>query len=215
MRWLALCLLLLLLAVAAHAEAFVIVEPPVVRTCRTHKTWEQMSTCLEQHGTLKTLRSGKGLRLVHIVKIENTDRVDMGVYLVLERAGAWHIGGMYSGGSTSFELLAFEPLTIGKHTGHRMELGVTMTSTISPDDGATTIPALWRLRRTLYCAGTSYGCPDATLSCEVLVRGKAVFTFRGRAELDHNSIWIRGDRSKAGPCAPADRVFHGWPTTKE
>jgi len=205
MWWLALCLVVLL---GGEASALVIMDPPMVRKCPKAKTWAGVATCLGNHGTVKVMHTLKGARLVSLTQRQDGRTIDGGVFLYVERGGEWRIGGHWAGGS-EYQVLAFEALTIGKQVGYRLDIGQASPMTVMLD-GQYPVRGLMRQKRSLFCSGDHYGCPDATSTCEILVRGNALYTFRGSLKIDGNIVYITGDRSKAGPCAPTDRMFLGW-----
>lgn len=208
MRWLA----VLVLVFAADAAAkIVIMEPPIVRQCRDGKTWAAVEACLKPIGALTIERTLPNAKLVRVVDRSATPPADQGVYLYVQEAGGWHIGGMYEGGDYTVTNLG--SVTIGKHTGFRIDV-VQVARFRSSLDGVTPIQTTTTTRRSLFCAGDQYSCPDATTRCDVMVKGKVVLTFQGRIEIVPNEIHVIGDRDYGGTaCTPEGRVFLGWPET--
>jgi hypothetical protein len=79
-------------------------------------------------------------------------------------------------------------------------------------DGVTRMPVIVQTQRTLFCAGDTYSCADATTHCDVIYRGKAMWTFRGTLAFEAGLVRDVGDRSRGGlTCMPTERVFLGWP----
>ena len=210
MRWLALALLLL--TGEAAARKLVIREPPIVRACPSGRSWGAITACLGQQGTITIERSLPKAKLVHVIQ-EGRDGVpdDAGVYLYVQMGdGSWQVGGMFDG--NPFTVMDLAPLTIANHAGYQLEIGQIYRSSISLD-GVTSLPAIIATKRVLFCSGSTYGCPDATTQCDVIVHGKTLWTFRGKITFEPGMARIVGDRSKGGQvCVPSEQVWLGWPT---
>ncbi len=113
---------------------------------------------------------------------------------------------------TDYEVLEFQPLTIGKHTGYRIDIGQAAPLYMQLD-GVTTQMALRRTSQVLFCSPLARDCLHTT-RCEALVRGRAFYTFRGVMKIAGNEVTVSGDRRIAGPfCNQAERVMLGWPQT--
>jgi hypothetical protein len=214
MRWLfAAALVLTVLPSMAAAERLVIEEPGMYYQCPGGKKWDDVAKCLKKHGRPEVVRSLLGAKLVRLDQQENAQWVDGGIYLYVERKGEWKIHGTFFGRGTDYELLEFKSITIGSHTGHRIDIGQATPLWVQLD-GVTTTQALRRSTQTLFCGGVNQACTHTTQNCEVLVRGRAYWTFRGDMKISGNDVTIAGDRRAAGPfCAQAERVFLGWPQT--
>lgn len=215
--WILLGVVAIATAVGAREASarIVISEPPMVRACPGAKTWPLVERCLAAQGAVQLERSLPKAKLVRVVMHEDQTTYDAGIYLYLQRPdGSWSLGGMFTGGmsgGSSYTVLELAPETIERHTGYRLEIG-QITRTTSSLDGATSVPILLRTRRVLFCAGTSYGCPDATTQCDVITHGKALFTFRSTLVFETGLVRVVGDRSHAGAaCNTTERVFLGWP----
>jgi hypothetical protein len=207
MRWLALIALL----VPGTAAGLVIEEPAIYHLCPSGKSWDEVAKCLGKHGRPEIVKSLLGAKLVRLDQRANDVWIDGGIFLYVERKGEWKIAGSFFGHGTDYELLDFKSITVGKHTGHRLDIGQATTLFVQVD-GATTTQALRRSTQSLFCGGMTESCSHTTISCEVLVRGRAFWAFRGALTIDGNEVKIAGDRRAAGPfCAQAERVFLGWP----
>ena len=209
-RW----LLLLLLVSPASAERLVIEEEPgMFHACPQGKTWTDVTKCLQKHGRPAIVKQIAGARLVRLDQQESGQWVDGGIYVYVEHQGAWKVSGGFFGRGTEYEMLDFKPLTVGNHTGYRIDIGQASPLWVQLD-GVTTQVATRRAYQTMFCSPGHHYCTQATRTCEVLVRGKAYWAFRGAMKLDGNEITIAGDRKLAGPfCAQAERVHLGWPQT--
>ncbi|MEO8699046.1 MAG: hypothetical protein ABI867_03350, partial [Kofleriaceae bacterium] len=207
MRWL---VILFVLAMTGTAAAkLVIMDPPMVRKCPSGKTFEAVKACLATHATVTVLRQLPGARLLALS--QKTDKhAPAGLLLYVQKKSEWRIGGHWENYSGDYQLLTFEAFTIGKHAGYRIEVGQALPLTVMIDN-VSPVRGIMRSRRSLFCSGEYYACPDATLSCEVLVHGNAVMAFHGSFKIEGGVVLVKGDRSKAGPqCNAAPRVFVGW-----
>ena len=210
MRWLAACLVV----VGSPAAAFVLETPPVIDACgREPTSWNAMATCLGKLGDFQVIRQDGDAKLVRLVqrKQGNIPPRDLGVYLLLQRDHKWRIGGMYEPGE-DYEILDLRQVTINDHTGWRIDLGRDLQLDVQLDD-ATSQRALLVHKVAVFCPGDGYRCYDAVTACDVLVHGKAYWTFRGKLAIEGTSLKITGDRSNGGSmCAVAERVQLGWPS---
>lgn len=203
MRW----LLVVTLAIASDASAeFVVLDPPIVRTCRAANTWDRVAACLAKHGPVKLLRQLKAVRLVAVTTPGST--VDATLLIYIQREGEWRIGGQMR--SLDYRLLGFEQLTIGHHVGYRLDVGQVSPFTLVVD-GVSPVQALLRTKQSVFCSGDSYECTPAITACEVLVRGNVVAAFHGALTIEDVAVRVSGDRGKAGDhCAAPPKVYLGW-----
>ena len=207
-RWL---VLLALLVSPAAAEWLVIEEPGMYYACPAAKTWDDVTKCLKKHGRPALVKQLAGAKLVRLDQQESAQWVDGGLYLYVEYKGQWKIAGAFFGRGTDYELLDLRPLTIGKTTGFRFDIGQASMLYVQLD-GLTTQAATRRAYQTMFCSPTNNYCTQAVRTCEVLVRGRAYWTFRGAMTVNGNEVTIAGDRRNAGPfCSQAERVYLGWP----
>ena len=207
-RW----LLLLLIASRAWADMLVIEEEPgMFHACPGGKTWTDVTKCLEKHGRPALVKQIAGARIVRLDQQENGRWIDGGLYLYVEHQGTWKVAGGFFGRDTDYELLDFKPLTVGKHTGYRLDIGQASPLWVQLD-GLTSQVATRRAYQTMFCSPINHYCTLALRTCEVLVRGKAYWAFRGAMKLNGNEVTIAGDRRLAGPyCNQAEKLFLGWP----
>ena len=203
-------LVLALLGGTAAAERLVIMEPPIVHKCPKGKTWDAVTKCIAKHATVKVVKTLPNAKLVHAVQ-PSTGRRDGGLYLYVERGGQWHLGGVHQTWSPH-EVLGFQKQTVGSHTGYRIDLGQSMPTALMIDD-VTHSAAVLRSSFSLFCSGLTDHCVTAMRACELYVRNRPRFVFRGTFEIDAQSINIKGDRTRAGAhCNPQPKVYLGWPT---
>jgi hypothetical protein len=206
-----LIVLLLVAAPAAAERRLVIEEPGMYYACPKGKSWDDVRKCLDKQGRPAIVKQTGNAKLVRLDQLENGTWVDGGVYLYVEYQKRWKIAGSFFGRGTDYELGKLEPLTVGKHTGYRIELAQASPLYVQLD-GLTTQRATRRVYQTMFCSAQGSYCMQATRVCEVLVHGGAYWTFRGAMKLEGNEVTIRGDRKNAGPfCAQAERVYLGWP----
>jgi hypothetical protein len=204
MRWLVACLLLV--SATARAERIVIMEPPVVHTCRQAPSWPRLVACLAKVGKPQVVRAIDHVRLV---RLAGSPASGDSLYLYVERGGQWQLGGMFDGGDHT-ELLAFDPLTVGRHVGYRLDIGATSHVSVSLD-GVSSVPAVLMTRRAVLCSGDNRSCTDVTTACDVIVYGRTFWSFRGALTIEGNELRLVGERRMAGPlCTQAERVFLGW-----
>lgn len=203
--------ILMLVALASTADARIVIdEPAIVLACRGGKDWADVSTCLARQGAVTIERVLPRAKLVRIVQTEDKRQYDIGIYLYLQRGnGSWEVGGMFTG--TSYSVLDLTQVTIESHTGFGIRIGQIIRTSASLD-GATAMPVILQTQRTLLCAGETYNCADVTTHCDVIYRGKAIWTFRGALAFERGLVRDIGDRSRGGMmCVPQDRTFLGWP----
>jgi hypothetical protein len=205
MRWVLACMV----ALVGVASARVIMIPPVARACGEEPTWEQVAACAAKFGAVKVDRTLPHARLVKVTDPKGTVR---GFYLFVERHGAWRLGGMYE---EPGDALALESVQLGTHDVYHVEIGTTSHEEIGLDDG-TTARAVIVNHAQIYCSGVGYRCSAMTTSCDVLVGGKAQWTFRGKVTWKDGALHVSGDRSHAGSmCDQNETVPLSFPDDTE
>ena len=176
--------------------------PSIGELCPANADWDKLATCVKRHAPFKLLRDGASLKLLHI----DGGRRNFGGYYVFTYDKQWRLHGhvpTYSAG----DLLQFERVTFGSRAGYRVDLGTTTMSAITVDD-ETSIPALYRHRITALCFGGGY-CTQVITECDVMVHGRAYFTFRGKLVHENKQLKVIGDRSRAGAyCEQAELVMN-------
>lgn len=204
-------LLIMLFAPVALARRIVIMDPPIVTACPGAKAWDAVQACLARQGKLTFERSLPTAKLVRVVQNNDGTPYDAGLYLYVQRPDkSWKVGGMFEG--TSYSVIDLKSLTIAGHQGYELDIGQIMHTTVSID-GSSSVPAILSTKRVLFCGGDSYGCPDATMSCDVMIHGKTLWTFRGSIGFEPGKAIVHGDRAYGGQfCSPTRDVFLGWPT---
>ena len=186
MRWSVLFVLLGLLDPAAAAA-----------DCTRSPTWEKFARCHfrdRKHEVVKDLPSAK------LVAFDagRPDRVSTQLSLYVLSRGVWSDVGFHAQLNGTNELLGIE--VIAPDT-YKLLLGYATPSWVTVDE-VTNRPAL--LRRTFtYVCEPIRRCLQTMTSCEVLVHGKAVASFRGEAIWNGLSLRLRADtRNTNRYCAP-------------
>ncbi len=213
MRWLILLGILFASSTADAKRRLVISDPPMVRRCPKAKTWNLVMSCLAQHYTPKLAREVKGAKLVTLMQKNGTNPpIDSGVLLYVERNGNWQIGGRFETYGGEYAVLGLTPITLNKRNGFRLDIGQVVPTTIMVD-AVSPVSATQRLRRSMFCNGDSYACPEVTSSCDISVDGNAWYVFRGTIGFEENLVTVTGDRERAGPnCNVSAKVYLGWAT---
>jgi hypothetical protein len=209
MRWLRRAALAAIALAATDASAKrVVIEPPVVRSCRTGKTWDDVTKCLAKLGTPELARSLPGARVVWLKKPPGS-WIGGGFYLYRQRDGQWALSGMWESSGQSL-LLGTVPLTIGRHTGYQLDIGQAFTAAMPVDAFVGRIADV-RMRHAVFCPGNHWTCIDMVTACEVGFAGHVVWTFRGTVTIDGDFAKVAGDRRQAGPlCNVVERLYLGW-----
>ena len=194
--------LALLLATAGTASARrkrVVHIPTIGELCPGGAEWDKVTACIKRQSPFKLLRDESGVKLVQIA--ENSRFSGLYIYTHDKQ---WKLQGEIRL-HQAHDLLAFERVTMGKRSGFRVDVGTSTPSAITID-GETTLPAVFRYKLTSLCFLNSY-CMQMTTSCDVLLRGKAYYAFRGKVVYERGQIKVVGDRSNAGQyCQQAELV---------
>jgi hypothetical protein len=189
------------LSASATAHSEVVMDPPAVRLCAFGKTWDDMSTCLGKlHIKANVLETTKDARLAKLVQsLENRPMptYEIGIYLYVNNGKMWQLAGALSTSGTTSEILGFSTVPVGSHTAYRVDVGETMQ--MSQNFGTTTVTGDVRMHHTMFCPGDNWRrCINVLASCEMLVRGRALFAFHGAVSIAKNMVIVDGDISKAG-----------------
>jgi len=186
----------------AHAER--LEEPPVV-ACSTGKSWSAVETCLRKLGTPRIIKTLGTAKVVGVRSDSTKPPREHGLILYVERKGTWNLEGFFPAFRDDFELLGFQQVTIGKRRGHRLDIGKV------GDIEADSQPAMMRTQHALFCSGQGWFCREIMTACEVLVRGKTRWSFRGTLEYDKEWVTVTGDRRNAGTlCNAPERIPISW-----
>jgi len=194
MRWLA-ALLVVVSSQAADARP---ARPPrfdkddftkqLPKPCPRTNSWTKYASC--------ELKYAQQLQLVHdlpaaklIAYTENGDRTARRrVELHVMHDGGW-VRTAFSGETNqNSEIVKFAAVTTDTF---RIDIGYATLSWVTLDD-VSSQPAMVRRQYAHFCSVTS-GCRSVNVSCDVLVHGRAVSTFRAVAKLEGNKLELVGD----------------------
>jgi hypothetical protein len=176
---------------ADHADARRVVHmPTIAELCPGNAEWQKVAECLKRQSPFKLVRDEARVK---VVDIPGTSRF-AGIY-VYGHGKQWQLRGelrVYE----EHELLRFERVTLGNHAGYRLDAGIAVATSYSLD-GETSIPAVLRQTQTLVCFEDA-GCSQVMTSCDLLVHGKALYSFRGKLAYMKKQLQVVGDRKNAG-----------------
>jgi hypothetical protein len=175
-----------------RAEARRVVHmPTLAELCPGNAEWTKVTECMKRNAVVfKLVRDEAEIKLVHVTGQSRF----AGLYVFMHRK-QWQLRGelhMY----LEHDLLRFEPVKLGKHTGYRLDAGIAMATSHSLD-GETSVPAVLRQQLTLVCFDDS-GCVQVMTSCDLQLHGKAFYSFRGKLEYSAHQLKVVGDRRNAG-----------------
>jgi hypothetical protein len=175
-RWPVLFVLLGLLDSAAAAA-----------DCTRSPAWEKFAACqfrARKHEVVQDLPNAKLVAF----DASRPDRVSTELALYVHTGGAWVDVGFRAQLNGTNELLGIE--VIAPDT-YKLVLGYATPSWVTVDE-VTNRPALLRRTFTYVCEPIKR-CLQTMTSCEVLVHGKAVASFRGEAIWNGRSLRLRAD----------------------
>ncbi len=192
--------LLVLLVLAASADARRVVHiPTLAELCPGNDEWNKVAQCIRRQSPFELERDEPAVK---VVSIDRAGRMS-GLY-IYTFANKWTLRGqlpLYQ----DRDLLRFERVTFGKHTGYRLDVGLTADMPVSFDQ-ETTIPAVLRQQVTLLCFEDRAVCVQATTACDLLVHGKAYYSFRGTLKYTEHKLQVVGDRRNTGSMCVQDEL---------
>jgi len=193
---------LLLVTTSSASPRRVVHIPQLNELCPGGEDWDKVAECIKRQAPFTLLRDSATVKLVNI---EERSRIG-GIYLYTH-SERWALRGevrLYQ----ERDLLSFERATYGKHSGYRIEVGLSTSSFVSLDGGETVVPAVFRYKQTSLCLDESYGCLQMNTACDVLVHGKAYNSFRGKLVYEDKQLKVVGDRANAGQyCVQGELVI--------
>ncbi len=137
--------------------------------------------------------------------------LETGLALYVQDGQGWHVAGIYEPRGRTYEALALEQLTVGEHAGFRFDVGV-VEHTWASLDSVGSRPVVVAPRHALPCDGTRWRCTEIVFACATIVRGAAVWPFRGALSFTENQACVTGERSHTGmTCNVPEVSFLGWP----
>jgi hypothetical protein len=199
---LAVCVGCVLAVTSVRANARRVIHiPTMAELCPGNAEWSKVTECIKRHGKLALLRDEANLKLVGVTEGRRIN----GLY-VYSHDKQWRLRGELRA-DQPHDVLRFERVKLGKHTGHRLDVGFS-TATSFSSDGEIVVPALLRQTLTLLCFDDTLGCTQIMTACDLLLHGKAYHSFRGKLEYANRQIKVVGDRRNAGDeCQQAELVI--------
>ncbi|NVB81415.1 MAG: hypothetical protein HOV81_23670 [Kofleriaceae bacterium] len=197
-----------IIALALAAPAASAKPAPVVTVwsmCADAPSWDTLQTCLERFGETRLVRTFEHLKLVSVGEHTVQARAP-GLYAYTQRGSALHLVWMWeyaSGGKA--ELFDVRKVSIGGKSGYRFDIGTIEPSVVTLDD-ETVLEATMQRKTAAFCLGAEMACDNTIESCDVLVDGKAYYTFRGTLAIRDGTAVVTGDRSHAGTCTAPERT---------
>jgi hypothetical protein len=193
MRWLAVLIVLASLGADARPR-----RPPPIdddakqqQPCRRTSSWTTYMRCnfkmWKSSAVLHDLPNAKVVALEPTNDTRGTRQLRL-YFLTGKLVTEWVQSGFYAESGMNAELIAFEPIN---DDTYRLDMGYAHPTWVTLDEIGSR-PALLRRQFTYFCSLT-LGCRSVMTSCDVLVNGKAVATFRGTATWNGNAIQILGD----------------------
>ena len=180
MRWL---LVLLITATPALAK-----EPDLSRGCPQERTWTKLQSCLETRGDMFIVHKLPEAKLVGYALSPDTTRLEL--YVLTD--GTWRSTSSWTT-TRGAELINF-----GTYGGdaYRVDVGTAFESRIMllPHSSQ---PAVVKRITTSICPRRGF-CRSIVTSCDVLVRGRSYWWFRGKPVWKKDKLMVIGDVSNAG-----------------
>ncbi|MGE5184871.1 MAG: hypothetical protein ACM31C_22520 [Acidobacteriota bacterium] len=210
MRWLVAWLVAVASTASVARAKIVIMEPAIVRQCSHAPSWQRIEKCLRKLGKPVVVRTLSGAKLVRLDQ-RNGDgsTFDAGLSLYVPRGKQWQLAGLYEPRG-EYELLDASTLTVAKHSGFRVDVGEVLRTSVSPD-GVQSVPAVLTTHRVLFCGAETWRCTEVVSTCDVLVRGGALWSFHGTISIGDNQIKVAGDRRNVGSfCDAPETEYLGW-----
>jgi hypothetical protein len=180
-------------------------DPP--DPCGTGKTWKQVAACLKKQGGAKIVYDTPTAKVVQIPFGGGTDASRLWLFIQTEK-GPW-IRASYSGYTNpQTELLGVTPYTAEVAAGLRVDIGNTVRTSFSSEQGAVTRGILRRVNTTV-CLPTGWICRTITTACDAYVHGHLLWSFQAQIVWKAASgLRLRVDTSHAGGmCTPAKSMI--------
>ena len=164
--------------------------------CEQGKSWPKVRACLEKtHVHVTPLYEVDGAKLVALVT-EGAASTPLRLYV--ESGAQWRQASFFGVNNAGSELLAFK--RVDEHR-YRIDQGMVIQ----------TGQRIW-LRRQLTTLCTDLACRTVVTACDAFTDGKSSGTFRGALHTQGSSLFVVGDKSRAGAqCAPATTIFRSEP----
>ncbi|HEX5059197.1 MAG TPA: hypothetical protein VFV99_07545 [Kofleriaceae bacterium] len=198
-RWLVLALLLASTGTASPRR--VVHMPTLPEVCPSNAEWDKLDACIRRHGTMKVLRDEPALKIIDL-----DDRMSRfgGIYVYAFKT-KWDMRGTMRLWQ-EHDVLGVQHVTYGKHKGIRFDVGLSTAMPFTLD-GETSMQGVLRQQETMVCFEDAWGCLQAITSCELLMRGKAYYSFRGTLAYADKQLQIVGDRSRSGTYCTSPEIM--------
>lgn len=197
--------LILLALVAPPASAKPVLRPTAWSMCGDAPSWTKLKKCLERFGEVKVARTFERLKVLNLGEnAMNTPAPGLYVYYA-QRGSSLHLVWMsQSASGGKVELLDVRKVSVAGRSGYRLDM--RSVDPVVMFDDQTALEATMRQKTAAFCLGTEMACSHVIESCDVLVGGKAYYTFRGTLSIDGGTAVVTGDRSLAGMCTTIERT---------
>jgi hypothetical protein len=200
MRWLPLLIVLASLradARPARLDDDYYKPEPVCRGA----TWQKFARCQFKKMKFELVHDLPAAKLVSydVTYARGSKRLE----LFLLAGGTWVKSSFYAETNASSELLSFQAVT---GEAYRLDVGFASSTWVTLDE-VSTRPALLRRSYTYVCSAAK-ACRTVQTSCDVLVHGKAVASFRGVPQWNGNELRVSGIAQNTNRyCAPPPNLL--------
>jgi len=164
--------------------------------CDQGKSWPKLRACLERDRVRVTLLSEvEGAKLVALVTEGATSTP---LVLYVQSGAQWRRASFYGINNASSELLGFKRID-----EHRWRIDQGFLAQVGQ--------RVW-LRRQLTTLCTETACRTIITACDAFTDGKSSGAFHGTLYAEGASVFVVGDKSRAGPqCMPQAMIFRSEP----
>lgn len=182
-------------------------EPEDLPRCDRGKTWPQIRTCLERRGAnVSTLFEADGAKLVAIPDRTSGDAKPMRLYVQI--GDEWQATSYSATDTAVSELLRFKRIA----AGYRIDQGQLVHSSVTLGTPGTSVRVWLRRRLSTVCFAGTTVCRTIITACDAMIDGKTYWSFRGTLHEKDKSLFVVGDKSRAGAhCAPSRPTFRDEP----
>jgi hypothetical protein len=180
---------------------------PVTRVwtvCADAPSWGKLEKCLERFGKPTLERTFEHLKIVSVGENARQARAP-GLYVYAERDSTLRLVTWQYAPAGAAELLDIRKVSVGGKRAYRLDIGTIESSVVVLDD-ETVLAATVQRKTAAFCLGLDTICASVVESCDVIVGGKAYYTFRGTVALEDGTVVVTGDRSRAGTCPTPERT---------
>ena len=154
--------------------------------CKPNTEFKQFMACQFKGWSLEILHEVPAAKLLTIRAPGEHARKQLALYLLVDKN--WVRAGVYAELNDSTDLLSFKQID----GAYRVDLGFTNHTWVTSDD-ITSQPAMLRRTHTYICELENAACRSVQSSCDVLVRGRTIATFRGTVKWNGKDLKVRGD----------------------